>query len=208
LLGLLRQKPQHGYDILQNWDKNLGIIWKVKPGRLYAALNKLEQARIALRADRERRKRASPQGIRADRQGESTFSRWLRSPVPSRVNPQEWFAKALFLPGTEPDERQRGLRRADQSRAELAEGADELNLTEFGFRRAGAALQANANSEHFEIFDRYTKTIRLPGVKYETMCHTIPSLRIAFIGCGASCSNANTASCRTHCSDRRAGSGS
>jgi Predicted transcriptional regulators len=94
LLGLLRQRPQYGYDILQNWDKNLGIIWKVKPGRLYAALNKLEQSGL-VSARLESGENAPARKVFAlTPQGEAAFSRWLASPVSSpREFRQEWFAK-------------------------------------------------------------------------------------------------------------------
>jgi len=130
LLGLLRQRPQYGYDILQNWDKNLGIIWKVKPGRLYAALNKLEQSGL-VSAQLESGENAPARKVFAlTPQGEAAFSRWLASPVSSpREFRQEWFAKLFFSSEFSPEER--GALYANQIDAARAwlRAQNELNLT-------------------------------------------------------------------------------
>lgn len=130
LLGLLRQRPQYGYDILQNWDKNLGIIWKVKPGKLYAALNKLEQSGL-VSAQLESGENAPARKVFAlTPQGEAAFSRWLASPVSSpREFRQEWFAKLFFSAELSPVER--GALYANQIEAARAwlRAQNELNLT-------------------------------------------------------------------------------
>ena len=134
LLGLLRQKPQYGYDILQNWDKNLGIIWKVKPGRLYAALNKLEQGGL-VSARLESGENAPARKVFAlTPQGEAAFSRWLRSPVPSpREFRQEWFAKLFFFPELSPDERSAVYAEQIKAARSWLKAQDELNLTGSAF---------------------------------------------------------------------------
>ena len=130
LLGLLRQRPQYGYDILQNWDKNLGIIWKVKPGRMYAALNKLEQSGL-ITARLESGENAPARKVFAlTPQGEAAFSRWLVSPVSSpREFRQEWFAKLFFSSELNPEER--GALYANQIEAARGwlKAQNELNLT-------------------------------------------------------------------------------
>ncbi|NMC16075.1 MAG: PadR family transcriptional regulator [Chloroflexi bacterium] len=134
LLGLLRQKPQYGYDILQNWDKNLGIIWKVKPGRLYAALNKLEQGGL-VSARLESGENAPARKVFAlTPQGEAAFSRWLRSPVPSpREFRQEWFAKFFFFPELSQEERSAVYAGQIKAAQSWLKAQDELNLTGSAF---------------------------------------------------------------------------
>ena len=130
LLGLIRHKDQYGYDILQNWDKNLGVIWKVKPGRLYAALKKLEQRRL-LSARLESGENAPARKVFAlTPQGESSFSRWLRSPVSSpREFRQEWFAKLFFFSELNPEERGALYAEQIQSAQRWLQAQEELNLT-------------------------------------------------------------------------------
>jgi len=99
LLGLIRQQPQYGYDLLQNWSATLGLIWNVKPASLYAALNKLEEQGLlnSMRVPGE----ASParKVFNLTPAGEETFLAWMRTPVASpRAFRQEWFARLYFFP--------------------------------------------------------------------------------------------------------------
>ena len=134
LLGLIRHKPQYGYDILQNWDKNLGIIWKVKPGRLYAALNKLEQTGL-LSARLESAENAPDRKMFAlTPQGEAVFSRWLQSPVSSaREFRQEWFAKLFFFSELSPENRSALYSEQINAAQRWLKAQEELNLTGSAF---------------------------------------------------------------------------
>ena len=104
LLGLIRQRPQYGYEILQNWSTNLGLIWNVKPANLYLALNKLERqgllnvSRVPGEASPERKV------FTLTPAGEEAFLTWMRTPVASpRAFRQEWFARLYFFPQVPPD---------------------------------------------------------------------------------------------------------
>lgn len=99
LLGLIRQQPQYGYDLLHNWSATLGLIWHVKPASLYAALNKLEQQGLltATRVPGE----ASPERkvFSLTPAGNEAFLTWMRTPVATpRAFRQEWFARLYFFP--------------------------------------------------------------------------------------------------------------
>jgi DNA-binding PadR family transcriptional regulator len=99
LLGLIRQQPQYGYDLLQNWSANLGIIWHVKPSSLYAALNKLEEQ--GLLSSTRVLGDASParKVFNLTPAGEEAFLDWMHTPVASpRAFRQEWFARLYFFP--------------------------------------------------------------------------------------------------------------
>jgi DNA-binding PadR family transcriptional regulator len=99
LLGLIRQQPQYGYDLLHYWSANLGIIWHVKPASLYGALNKLEQQ--GLLTSLQMPGEASPKRkvFTLTPAGEEAFLAWMRTPVASpRAFRQEWFARLYFFP--------------------------------------------------------------------------------------------------------------
>ncbi|HBG60146.1 MAG TPA: PadR family transcriptional regulator [Anaerolineaceae bacterium] len=99
LLGLTRQQPQYGYDLLQNWSATLGLIWNVKPASLYAALNKLEQQ--GLLTSTQMPGEASPKRkvFTLTPAGEEAFLSWMHTPVASpRAFRQEWFARLYFFP--------------------------------------------------------------------------------------------------------------
>lgn len=98
LLGLIRQKPQYGYDLLQNWDETLGIIWHVKPANLYAALNKLERQGLLTSARVPGEASPARKVYSLTPAGEEAFLIWMRTPVASpRAFRQEWFARLYFF---------------------------------------------------------------------------------------------------------------
>ena len=99
LLGLIRQQPQYGYDLLHYWSANLGIIWHVKPASLYGALNKLEQQ--GLLTSMQMPGDASPKRkvFTLTPAGEEAFLSWMHTPVSfPRSFRQEWFARLYFFP--------------------------------------------------------------------------------------------------------------
>ena len=99
LLGLIRQQPQYGYDLLQNWSSNLGIIWNVKPASLYAALNKLEQQGLLTSTHMPGEASPKRKVFNLTPAGEEAFLAWMRTPVATpRAFRQEWFARLYFFP--------------------------------------------------------------------------------------------------------------
>jgi DNA-binding PadR family transcriptional regulator len=99
LLGLLREQPMHAYEMylqLQRTEQ-LGLVWHLKQGNLYALLATLE-------ADGYLASITEPQGTRPPRkvlrltpQGETSFAQWLSTPVEhGRDFRQEFLAKFYF----------------------------------------------------------------------------------------------------------------
>jgi DNA-binding PadR family transcriptional regulator len=105
LLGLIRRRPVHGYELLARWNEagGIGLVWRVKPGRFYAALDKLEHmeylsltlvAGDAFPLRKEYRITAA---------GEQAFLDWMRTPVPAaRELRQDFVAKLYFATDVDP----------------------------------------------------------------------------------------------------------
>lgn len=83
LLGLLRKKPLHGYELIQQIQaaQVKGLVWKIKQSMLYAVLGRLEEEGLVASV-------LEPQGARPPRklfhltvQGGERFAQWLRTPV-------------------------------------------------------------------------------------------------------------------------------
>jgi DNA-binding PadR family transcriptional regulator len=82
LLGLLMPKPRHGYELYQQFSRDLGRVWGLGLSKLYAQLGQLEeaglvQAEMELQAGRPARKvyRLTPEG-------RAVFLEWVRQPTP------------------------------------------------------------------------------------------------------------------------------
>ena len=106
LLGLLSERPMHGYDIYQQLRQpiGLGLVWRIKRSQLYALLARLEgQGYVAVSVE--------PQGGRPPRRvlhineaGRSAFDAWLTSPVPRpRDLRLDFLAKLYFARREDPD---------------------------------------------------------------------------------------------------------
>jgi PadR family transcriptional regulator AphA len=83
LLGLLCEKPLHGYELIQQIQaaQTKGLVWKIKQSMLYAVLGRLEEEGLVASV-------LEPQGARPPRklfhltvQGGERFAQWLRTPV-------------------------------------------------------------------------------------------------------------------------------
>lgn len=100
VLGLIHRHPAHGYELMQQWNEDNGIalVWRLKPGLLYAALEKLERmdfirSRLISGSDAPDRKEYSITPA-----GEAAFLGWVKTPVSSaRDFRQDFLVKWYFL---------------------------------------------------------------------------------------------------------------
>lgn len=99
ILGLVRLQPTHGYDLLQtlHQDAGIGLIWQTKPGKLYALLDKLEDAGWLQQETKTGEGFLPRKEYRLTPAGEDAFRAWLLSPVtaPHRMR-QEFLARIFF----------------------------------------------------------------------------------------------------------------
>jgi DNA-binding PadR family transcriptional regulator len=83
LLGLLYRHPRHGYDLLKEVRHSPGLsaIWYVKPGRIYALLDRLEIAGMVTVSQVESQKAPSRKQYTLTPEGENAYLDWVKQPV-------------------------------------------------------------------------------------------------------------------------------
>ena len=83
LLGMLHQKPSHGYDLHKAIQQSPGLsaIWFVKPGRIYALLERLEKAGLVTATQVQSSTAPSRKVYQLTTEGERTYLEWVRLPV-------------------------------------------------------------------------------------------------------------------------------
>jgi len=100
LLGFLHQEPMHGYALHQRLSDpaGLGQVWRIKLGRLYAMLARLEAAGC-LTASTELQENKPPRKIfRLTDEGRRAFQAWVGSPVRhGRSLRLEFLVKLFFV---------------------------------------------------------------------------------------------------------------
>jgi PadR family transcriptional regulator AphA len=81
VLGLLREKPMHGYELHQRFQADLGRVWNVGLSHVYALLKKLEEDGF-VQATREFQESRPPRLVyQITGAGQEAFLRWLDEPV-------------------------------------------------------------------------------------------------------------------------------
>jgi DNA-binding PadR family transcriptional regulator len=107
LVGILSQKPMHGYDLFKylNTDPVLSQIWAVKQSMLYAMLDKLEQLKLLESSILPSSTLPVKREFRATRSGQMAFQEWVTVPVDRpRDFRQEFLAKISYLLRTDLDQ--------------------------------------------------------------------------------------------------------
>ena len=99
LLGLLHQRPMHGYDLHKEIATREGIalIWSIKQSRLYALLDKLEAQGMLTSTLVPGEAHPSRKEFRLTEAGQQAFYTWMQSPVRHpREMRQDFLARLYF----------------------------------------------------------------------------------------------------------------
>lgn len=101
LLGLLSQRPRHGYELLQAFETMAGgrEVWEVKPAQVYTTLARLEENGLVVEVDSgegngERRMYALTPA------GRDELKSWFEQPVRSERQRDEFFIKLMLAMAT------------------------------------------------------------------------------------------------------------
>ena len=99
LLGLLRARPMHGYEIYQQLSAptGLGLIWRVKQAQLYALLDRFEMEGYVA-ATLEPQEKAPPRKVLSlTPKGSEAYEGWVRSAGAKRPsNANRFLGKAVL----------------------------------------------------------------------------------------------------------------
>jgi DNA-binding PadR family transcriptional regulator len=108
LLGLLGERPLHGYELHRELSRKtgLGLVWTVKQAQLYATLSKLEGEGLIAAALVAQEGRPPRRVFHLTPRGRTAFAEWSMSPASRKDFKLDFLAKLYFA------------RRAGQSAAE------------------------------------------------------------------------------------------
>jgi len=80
LLGLLSQKPAHGYELHQRLTTDLGQVWRISQSQTYNILNRLEANGTIIGEVLEQEKLPARRRFHLTESGRQRFEAWLNSP--------------------------------------------------------------------------------------------------------------------------------
>jgi PadR family transcriptional regulator AphA len=82
LLGLLLSEPKHGYELFQEFSRELGRVWRVGQSQLYAQLKLLEESRLVSVRIEEQPNRPARKVYQLTPEGWEVFEEWVHQPTP------------------------------------------------------------------------------------------------------------------------------
>jgi DNA-binding PadR family transcriptional regulator len=82
LLGLLLSEPKHGYELFQEFRRELGRVWSIGQSQLYAQLKLLEESGLVSVRVEEQPNRPARKVYRLTPRGRAAFEEWVHQPTP------------------------------------------------------------------------------------------------------------------------------
>lgn len=82
LLGLLLSQPMHGYELHQEFERELGQVWQIGLSQLYAQLKHLEEAGLVSSQTKAQGNRPPRKVYHLTSEGHEVFDHWVHQPTP------------------------------------------------------------------------------------------------------------------------------
>jgi DNA-binding PadR family transcriptional regulator len=98
LLGLLDQRPRHGYELHDAFEAVVGgeQNWDVKPAQIYMTLARLEQSGLVVQESLEQAGGPEKRIYAITPEGRLELREWLNAPVKSEHQRDEFFIKLMI----------------------------------------------------------------------------------------------------------------
>ncbi len=107
LLGLLMAHPRHGYELYQEFNRQLGRVWRIGLSQLYAQLKQLGETGLVTAQVEPQSNRPARKVYHLTAPGRTAFLEWLHQPTPylSHIRfeflARVYYFRLLELPGLE-----------------------------------------------------------------------------------------------------------
>lgn len=105
ILGLLKERPMHGYELKKRLSYMLGHFWTVSYGSLYPALKRLEKSGSIERAYAVKKKTRNRNVYRITSHGEEAFMRLLTADISAAEDTGKFDLRMAFFQYLEPETR-------------------------------------------------------------------------------------------------------
>ena len=105
LLGFLMIQPKHGYELYQEFDRELGRVWRVGRSQLYAQLKQMEEAGLVTTQSEPQPNRPTRKVYHLTPAGREAFLDWVHQSTPHLRHirleflARLYFFRRLDLPG-------------------------------------------------------------------------------------------------------------
>lgn len=103
VLGILKEKPRHGYELKSLFDEKVGEFWSLNYGQIYTTLDRLEKEGLVSHTEEEQDTRPDRKVYFISSKGIQELAQWLQKPITkTRALRDELYIKLLFLDNENP----------------------------------------------------------------------------------------------------------
>ncbi|MCL6471824.1 MAG: PadR family transcriptional regulator [Firmicutes bacterium] len=98
LLGLLGQRPRHGYELHAAFEAVVGgeEIWDVKPAQIYTTLSRLKEGGLVIEKTLDQDGGPEKRIYEITAEGKHELANWLNTPVTGEHQRDEFFVKLMI----------------------------------------------------------------------------------------------------------------
>jgi PadR family transcriptional regulator AphA len=97
LLGLLMAGPQHGYELYQEFNRELGRVWQIGLSQLYGQLRQLEEDGLVASRIEPQPGRPTRKVVHLTPRGREAFLEWVQQPTLQLRNMRLEFLARLYF---------------------------------------------------------------------------------------------------------------
>jgi len=121
ILGLVAEKPLHGYAIGRAFDERVSPLWGLTTGQVYQSLTGLERAGLVASTRERTGRRPERKVYRVTQAGERALGRWLQSEPSPWSHPfrEETLIRLMLLRPEDAKDLRRALRRLEDRAVRL-----------------------------------------------------------------------------------------
>lgn len=151
ILGLLNQRPMHGYEIKKEFEQSVSFIWSINIGQLYTLLKKMEEEKSIIKEIVTQENRPDKLVYEITDKGKSELNDWLSTPVSRRQTKDEFFLKMMFLAQTDKEEAKQFIKEQTASLEEQFNSLNQVKNNHGDKTDKFMSLLLEASIMHFQV---------------------------------------------------------
>lgn len=157
ILGLLNQKPMHGYEIKKEFEKSVSYIWSINVGQLYTLLKRMEGENIIVKKEVPQENKRDKIVYEITDAGRNELQEWLSIPILNRQTKDEFYLKMMFLTQLDKENSRKYVDEQIKAMEKQSETFKEIGINHRDRMDKFMSLLLEASIMHFEVDIKWLK---------------------------------------------------
>ncbi len=160
ILGLLNQKPMHGYEIKKEFEKSVSYIWSINVGQLYTLLKKMEGENVIEKKEVPQENKRDKSVYEITDAGRNELQEWLSSPILNRQTKDEFYLKMMFLTQLDKEKARKYVDEQIEVMEKQTKTFKEIGINQSNRMDKFMFLLLEASIIHFEVDIKWLKVYK------------------------------------------------